>query len=167
MSHEDNTKGLIYKKMADVAADIGHIGKNQQNTMQKFMFRGIDDFLNVLHPILVKHGVVVSIDTLRYDGEIREVTRSNGKPGVDKHVNVIMKYTFSAEDGSSISSTVPAEGVDSGDKATNKAIAFAFKYCLMQTFTVPTADIEEGDKVSPVLGVPTKAPHSEKKTLKP
>lgn len=147
---------LIYKKMAAVAADIGHIGKTQQNTMQRFNFRGIDDFLNALHPVLVKHGVVIAMDTISYNSELREVTRSNGKEGIDKHVSLIMKYTFLAEDGSSISATVPSEGVDSGDKATNKALSFAFKYALMQILSVPTEDVEEGDKVSPQLGVPSK-----------
>ena len=37
-----------------------------------------------------------------------------------------IRYTFFAVDGSSISAIVVGEGMDTGDKATNKAMATAF-----------------------------------------
>lgn len=148
----ENKPGLIYKKMAAVMSDIGTIGKDQKNTAQGFSFRGIEDMLNNLYPVLVKHGVFVSTDVLSYDTQLKEVTRSNGKPGTDKHSKITMKYTFHAEDGSSISSTMPAEGLDSGDKSTNKALSAALKYALIQTFMVPTKDVAEADFESPTIG---------------
>lgn len=140
---------LIYKKMNDVMREIGHIGKDGNNTSQKFRFRSIDQFMNVLYPLFTKHGIFMTTQVLDSAYEMKEVTRANGVAGMNKHVSIRMKYTFHAEDGSFVTSSVPAEGLDSGDKATNKALSAAWKYAVMQTFCVPTEETEEGDKDDP------------------
>jgi hypothetical protein len=54
-------------------------------------------------------------------------------------------FTFrSSKDGSEVKVSTYGEAMDSGDKATNKAMSAALKYALMQTFTIPT----EGDNDS-------------------
>ena len=143
---------LIYKKMNEVMKAVGSIGKDQTNTAQGFKFRGIDQFVNALYPALTAAGVFMTADVLERTETIKDVIRSNGKPGVDKHVALRVKYTFHAEDGSSVYTTMAAEGLDSGDKATNKALSAALKYTLIQTFSVPTVDMEEGDRTSPEMG---------------
>ena len=149
---------LIYKKMSDVMREIGAIGKDQKNQAQGFKFRGIDQFVNALYPALTRNGVFMAPRALRHDQEIKEVVRSNGKAGVDKHVSIMMEYTFYAEDGSSVVvGPVPAEGLDSGDKATNKALSAALKYALIQTFSIPTEDMAEADLESPEMGTSTVA----------
>ncbi len=146
-------KPMIYAKMSAVMKEIGAIGKDQKNTVQNFKFRGIDQFVNSLHPALTKHGVFMAPRGTSYTHELREVTRSNGKAGVDKLVSIMMEYTFYAEDGSSVTvGPIPAEGLDSGDKATNKALSAALKYALIQTFSVPTEDLVDGDSESPEIG---------------
>jgi hypothetical protein len=145
--------GLIFKKMADVMKDIGPVGKDQKNTAQGFRFRGIDSFVNSLHPALVKHGVFMTPRCVSEQHELKDVTRGSGKQGVDKHVTILMEYDFFAEDGSKVTvGPIPAEGLDSGDKATNKALSAALKYALIQTFSVPTEDMAEADLESPVIG---------------
>lgn len=144
--------GLIYKKMSQVMAEIGSVGKDQRNAAQGFAFRGIDQFVNALYPALVKHGVFIAPRVVREEHEIREVERSGGRKGLDKHVALLVEYRFYAEDGSSVVvGPIASEGIDSGDKATNKALSAALKYALIQTFSVPTADMEEADKDSPKL----------------
>jgi hypothetical protein len=145
--------GLIFKKMAAVMRDIGSVGKDQKNTAQGFKFRGIDQFVNSLHPALVKHEVFMAPRCVSEEHELKEVTRGSGKQGVDKHVTILMEYDFFAEDGSKVTiGPIPAEGLDSGDKATNKALSAALKYALIQTFSVPTEDMAEADLESPVIG---------------
>ncbi len=144
---------LIYKKMSEVMKDIGAIGKNQKNTAQGFKFRGIDDMVNSLYPALTKHSVFMSPRCVSEKHEVRTVVRSNGKEGVDKTVSLSMEYDFFAEDGSKVTiGPIPAEGLDSGDKATNKALSAALKYALIQTFSIPTEDMAEADLESPELG---------------
>lgn len=145
---------LIYKKMNEVMKEVGAIGKEQINSAQGFKFRGIDQFVNSLYPALCKHSVFMTTDIIQKSETIKDVTRHNGKQGVDKHVTLTVKYTFHAEDGSSVSSTIASEGLDSGDKATNKALSSALKYALIQTFSIPTTDMAEADLESPELGKP-------------
>lgn len=149
--HQQSQKGaatekLIYRKMLAVKKALGAIGKDQKNSGQGFMFRGIDQFQNALKPILDEHGVGITVETINY-AEAKFIEGKDNKK--TKNVAVVMKYTFFAEDGSMLACTVPAEGVDSGDKGTNKALSAAFKYCMIQTFCVPTEDQAEGDKDSP------------------
>jgi hypothetical protein len=152
---------MIYKKMSLVMADIGAIGKDQKNQAQGFKFRGIDQFVNALYPALVKHGVFMAPEVVSATHELKEVVRSNGKPGVDKHVTLMVKYRFFAEDGSFAEvGPIASEGLDSGDKATNKALSAALKYALIQTFSIPTEDMAEADLESPTIGV-SKSPANE------
>lgn len=144
---------MIYKKMSDVMKDVGAIGKDQKNTQQGFKFRGIDQFVNALYPALTKHGVFMSPRATAFTHELKDVVRGSGKSGVDKHVSIMMEYDFYAEDGSKVTiGPVPAEGLDSGDKATNKALSAALKYALIQTFSIPTEDMAEADFESPEIG---------------
>lgn len=145
---------LIYKKMSDVMKDVGPITKDQKNTAQGFKFRGVDQFVNALYPALTKHGVFMTPRVTQSSQEIREVERSNGRKGVDKHVSLLVEYDFYAEDGSKVTvGPIASEGVDSGDKATNKALSAALKYALIQTFSVPTEDMTDGDSESPTIEV--------------
>jgi hypothetical protein len=143
---------LIYKKMSDVMKEIGSIGKDQKNQAQGFKFRGIDQFVNALYPALTKNGVFMTPRCTYQTQELKEVTRSSGKQGFDKHVVLMMEYDFFAEDGSKVTvGPVPAEGLDSGDKATNKALSASLKYALIQTFSIPTEDMAEADLETPVI----------------
>ena len=49
----------IYKALCAIQKEIGVIGKDKKNQQQGFMFRGIDQVMNTLHPILAEFGVVV------------------------------------------------------------------------------------------------------------
>lgn len=156
LMHVQTSVGMIYRKMSEVMREIGAVTKDQKNQAQGFKFRGIDQFVNALYPALTRHGVFMAPRALRHDQEIKEVVRSNGKAGVDKHVAIMMEYTFYAEDGSNVTvGPIPAEGLDSGDKATNKALSAALKYALIQTFSIPTEDMAEADLESPEMGAAT------------
>lgn len=148
----------IYSRMNNLLKDLGAVDKNSRNSAQGFNFRGIDDMLNNFKPLFARHGIVMTVDTLRFDVQLKDVIRKNNSAGVDKHVSLLLKYTFSSiDDGSSVSTTVPAEGLDSGDKATAKALSMGLKYALIQTFTVPTQDIVDGDSESPTMGTSSAA----------
>jgi len=144
---------LIYKKMSNVMKAVKAVSKDQKNESQGFKFRGIDQFVNALYPALTVEGVFMAPRCVNYTQELKDVTRGSGKAGVDKHVAIMMEYDFFAEDGSKVTvGPIPAEGLDSGDKATNKALSAALKYALIQTFSVPTEDMAEADKESPEIG---------------
>lgn len=143
---------LIYEKMSLVMADISSVSKNAANTGLGYKFRSIDNLINALYPALVKHGVFMVPECVSETHDIREVTRKNGNIGIDKHVNLQVKYHFYAVDGSSVTvGPIPSEGLDTGDKATNKAMSAALKYALIQTFCIPTEDMEDADATTPEI----------------
>lgn len=132
----------IYQAINSIMNEIGAIGKNQKNQQQNFMFRGIDDVMNAISPALIKYKVFVVPEVLEQTREERQTkTGSNLIYSVCK-----MKYTFYAEDGSFVESVVVGEGMDSGDKATNKAMSIAFKYACFQVFCIPTEEMKDPDE---------------------
>jgi hypothetical protein len=152
----------IYKAMCDAMADITSIAKDRSNVQQGFKFRGIDDVYNELHTILAKHRIFTMPEVLEDRTEERQ-TKSGG--------NLIyrvlkIKHHFIHEDGSEVFSVVIGEGMDSGDKAANKAMSIGHKYSLFQAFLIPTEDEKDPDGQSHEVK-PSKAPQTAQKATEP
>lgn len=145
-----NKVPLIYSKVADAMHDIEAIGKNQKNQQQGFKYRGIDDVYNDLHAIFARHRIFTTTEIV--DERSEERTTSKGSLLLYRILKV--KYTMYAEDGSSIYGIIVGEGMDSGDKASNKAMAIAHKYFLTQLFIIPTSEAKDPDGESYELKVP-------------
>lgn len=129
----------IYKAIAAVAKDLSEMGiaKNSQNKQQGFAFRGIDAVYNALSPALVKNGLVILPRIIE-----RTVTeRATKTGGALFYVVVKAEFDFAAtEDGSIHTVVTYGEAMDSGDKATNKAMSIAYKYAAFQAFCIPTEE---------------------------
>lgn len=134
----------IYQSITAAMADIEPIAKGRRNQQQGFQFRGIDDIMNELQPVLKNYGLFVVPEVLSMQREERE-TKSKSTL---LYSILTIKYTFYASDGSSVSAVVIGEGMDSGDKASNKAMAVAMKYALLQVFCIPTEDAKDPDEES-------------------
>lgn len=134
-------EGKIYEAIPKIMAEIGAIGKNQRNIQQNFMFRGIDAVMNGINPALIKHGVFIVPEVLEQTREERTTVKGS------KLIYSIckIKFSFCAEDGSHVDAITIGEGMDSGDKATNKAMAIAFKYACFQIFCIPTEEMKDPD----------------------
>lgn len=138
---------LIYKAIIGVMQDIGAVGKDQINKQQGWKFRGIDDVMNALHPAMVKHGVFAVPEIVEQNREVKVL-----KSGTSMIFSVCrIRYTFYAEDGTYVQATVVGEGMDTGDKATNKAMAIAFKYACFQVFCIPTEEMVDPDSERPEI----------------
>lgn len=125
----------IVKLLSKVMEDVGAVRKTERNTHQSFNFRGIDNVVNAVSPALRKHGVVVVPHVNSSEAETVEIGQNRTRMG---YVRVNVTYTFYAHDGSNIATTVVAESMDSGDKATAKAMSVAFRTALLQTLCLPT-----------------------------
>jgi hypothetical protein len=124
----------IHKAMIAIMLDVGVIGKNSKNTQQGYSFRGIDTVYNELHSVMAKNGVYTIPEVI----EERHTERKSANNKTLVYCIAKIKYTFYCEDGSSVFAIVIGEGMDSGDKASNKAMAVAHKYALLQSFCIPT-----------------------------
>lgn len=134
----------IHQAINAVMKDVGAVGKNKKNDTQKYMYRGIDDVMAALAPAMQEHGIYVTPEVLEQAREERE-----GRTSKLLYSIVKVKYTFWALDGSNVETVVMGEGMDSGDKATNKAMSAAFKYALLQTFCIPTEEMADSEQDSP------------------
>lgn len=151
---------LIYKQIPAIIKDIEAVEKSKRPGSQiSYAYRSIDEFMNVLNPLLAKHKVTVVPEVLENNRDSYKTSS-----GVTMHSVVMkIKYTFYAEDGSNVCAVMIGESFDSGDKASNKAQSVALKYAIMQVFMVPTEDIEDPDhhdtsKLKPAEKPPEKKP---------
>lgn len=135
----------IYQSITKILEEVPAIGKGKTNSQQNFKYRGIDDVMNVFQPILAKHKVFIVPQVL----EQKREERTTSKGGNLIYSICKIKYTFYAEDGSNVEAIVIGEGMDSGDKATNKAMAIAMKYAMFQVFCIPTEEMKDPDSETP------------------
>lgn len=129
----------IIKKLSAVMEAVGAVRKGEKNQSQGFNFRGIDSVVNAVSPALRKEGVVVVPRLLDSQYETVTVGRNATQMG---HARVTVEYAFYAPDGSNITATVAAESMDSGDKATAKAMSVAFRTALLQALCLPTDEVD-------------------------
>lgn len=127
----------IYQLIPRVSRDVGAIAKDRSNKAQGFNYRGIDDVLDAFHIPLAKHGVFVLPSYSIIDTAERP-TKSGGTQFV---VRVRGEFSFCAPDGSSVKAVTIGEAMDTGDKATNKAMSVALKYAMFQVFAVPVSGV--------------------------
>ena len=149
---EEKKKMSIYETIPAVMAEIGAIGKDSQNKQQGFMYRGVDAVMNAINPALIKYKMYIVPEVLEYTCN----ERTTAKGGNLIYAICKMRYTFYAEDGSCIPATVMGMGMDSGDKAMNKAMSVAFKYACFQTFCIPTEEMKDPDAETPPPSKPAK-----------
>lgn len=130
----------IYEALIKANELVGAISKGNTNQQQGFKFRGVDDVYNRLHPILAKCGIVIVPEVVSY-----EVTERQARNGVLLYTRATIRHHFTASDGSSVTTLVVGEAMDSGDKGMNKAMSIALKYALFQLFTIPTDEDKDPD----------------------
>jgi hypothetical protein len=137
----------VYECIVAVSQEMARegISKDRSNQQQGYKFRGIDDVLNALSPLLARYRLVILPRILSRT----VVERQTQKGGVLFYVTVEAEFDFvSAADGSKHTVKTYGEAMDSADKATNKAMSAAYKYAAFQTFCIPTEGDNDADAVT-------------------
>lgn len=136
----------VYKAILDVALAMSKEGLRKDKVADtgasgKYRFRGVDDVMNALSPHLARAGLCIIPRVLE-----RTVSeRTNQRGTVMTYAVLTVEFDFcSSEDGSVHVARTMGEAMDTGDKATNKAMSAAYKYACFQAFCIPT----EGDNDS-------------------
>lgn len=159
----------VYKAIAAVQGELAKVGiaksrKNKQG--EGYMFRGIDDVYAALSPLLSQHGLCVIPRVIERTCTERQSARGNPL----FYVTVHAEFDFvSSEDGSKHTAATYGEAMDSGDKATNKAMSAAYKYAAFMTFAIPTEGDNDADgtthEVQPEVVTITEEQRHELQTL--
>lgn len=135
----------VFQAINAVQAELSTTGisKNRKNSQGSgYMFRGIDDVYQALSPLLAKHALCIIPRMVARTCE----ERASKAGGALFYVTVEAEFDFvSAEDGSKTVARTFGEAMDSGDKATNKAMSAAYKYAAFQTFAIPTEGNPDAD----------------------
>lgn len=153
----------VYKAISAVQGELAKTGisKDGVNTAQNYKFRGIDQVYGALAPLLAKHGLCVIprvIDRQMHERVTIKEYNGQKKESVLFYVTVHAEFDFvSAKDGSKHTAATYGEAMDSGDKATNKAMSAAYKYAAFMTFAIPTEGDNDADATTHEV-VPPPAP---------
>jgi hypothetical protein len=140
----------VHEALADVMEEVRSVAKSERNTHQNYNFRGIDAVVNAVGPALRKHRVVIIPSVLDYRSESVAVGKNNTQMRL---VTVTVEYKFVGPEGDCLSAVSVGESMDSGDKATPKAMSVALRTCMLQALMLPT-DEPDPDSFSYDLVVP-------------
>ena len=127
----------VVECLSTAMEEIRAVGKTGKNTSQNYNFRGIDAVVNAASPAFRKTGVVVTPELRSIDYETVEV---GNKRSLMQSCKVVVAYTFHGPGGDCITAVAPGEAMDSGDKATAKAMSVAFRTALLQSLCIPTTE---------------------------
>lgn len=133
MTNDINTAILeVYKK-------IGYVPKLGKISMgnNSYKFAGEAEFIAAIRPAMIEAGITISPQ------DVVQLVNDKLDSGsrVQHRVALLVTYCFYhavSKTGMMVKAT--GEGMDSGDKAFNKAMTGALKYALRQTFLIETGD---------------------------
>ena len=154
----DTNAKNIYERMSLIAAEVGTVAKNLEIEAGKTKYKAVSeaDVLRVVKPIEQKHGVF-SYPVEREIVESGEfITASNYKGERQERKQLFLRlrtvYRFVNMENPAdyIEVTTYGDGLDSGDKATGKAMTYADKYALLKAYKIVTGE-DPDQEASPEL----------------
>ena len=155
----------IYEKMSAITAEIGVVEKNlnvKVNSNSSYKAVSERDVLDAVKPIEQKYRVysypanrkIVDCDVLTKETEYNgTITRTNT---LFMRVEAVYRFVNIDKPDEFIETTVYGDGLDTGDKASGKAMTYADKYALMKAYKLSTGD-DPDKEASPEHGYEKKA----------
>jgi ERF superfamily len=141
-------KMKVYEAINNVQGALAQVGIGKTRTNNQgsgYKFRGIDDVYQAIAPLLATKGLCILPRVLKRDC----IERQSKSGGTLFYVTVEVEFDFvSVEDGSKHTVKTFGEAMDSGDKATNKAMSAAYKYACFQTFAIPIEGTPDADETT-------------------
>lgn len=131
-------QSTIYELMARVMEDVTPVKKGTKHERQGYMYRGVDDVTIAADEALKKHGVIGPVPELKTINYSSTEVGKNRTP--TRIAETVVEYRVYGPKGDSIATTVPGEAMDSGDKATPKAMSVAYRIALLQLLRIPTGE---------------------------
>jgi len=147
----------VYAAICAITAELATQGipKRRTNETDQYNYRSIDDVLNCLAPLLVKHRLCVLPRVIEREAAERQDDKQQ------MLINVALRVAYSlvsVDDGSSHVIEGYGEALDAGDKATSKAMSSAYKSAMIQAFCIPVGESEDADATTHKLATKTHVP---------
>jgi hypothetical protein len=124
----------IYQRISEVMSDIGYLKRGSAGQGTGVLY---DEVIADLQPLLVKHGIVVTVDFLA------DSSRDSAKGNYIYQGYFDVHYVNIDKPGEKVTSKVVSHAMDSGDKAPGKAITYAAKIAHLKTFGYETGISDE------------------------
>ena len=135
----------IYQKMANVTAELQTVAKNLDvETGKGKSYKAVSerDIIDAVKPLEVKHGIysypcnreILESQTLESE------TQYGVKTTFFSRIKTIYRFVNVEDPADFIETVTFAEGIDSQDKGSGKAMTYADKYALMKAYKISTGD---------------------------
>ena len=146
---EEKTKDIkdlnIYEKMSAITNELGVVAKNLNVDMgngKKYKAVQEKDVLDAVKPIETKYRIYsYPIEREIIDSGILE---KETQYGISRNFYLRLKTTYQFVNLDNPSEKITmisyADGIDSGDKATGKAMTYSDKYSLLKAYKIATGD---------------------------
>jgi len=128
----------LVQHMAEVMVEVGYVQKDGKlDAFPFYTFASAEKVADKVRSALSERGIAVCGDCELVASEIIKTEKSS------RHL-VLVKHTLTFTDGTdSLSVSAIGEGMDSGDKAAQKANTVGVKYCLAKAFLISWGDDPE------------------------
>lgn len=122
------------QRILSVMAELDYIQKGDARVNGQYRFASHDQVSAAIHPMLVKHGIVIlpSVQEMTQEGNRTTVKLGLSFINVDNPADAFTTIFY-------------GYGVDSGDKGPGKAISYACKYGYLKTFCLETGEDPDMD----------------------
>lgn len=119
----------LHQRILAVMSELDYIAKGDKTVNGQYRFVSHDQVTAKVHPLLVKHGLVVIPSVLEMTQDANRTT-----------VKLAVCFFNSDNPADCFTSMHYGYGVDNGDKGPGKAISYAYKYGMLKTFCLETGD---------------------------
>lgn len=135
----------IFQKMAEITNELGTVSKNLNVEVSKTAsYKAVSevDILNAVKPLEYKHGVYSYPHETNIINQEIVTTKTQYGDRDNYFIRLERIYRFvNVEDPKDyIEVKSYGDGIDTGDKATGKAMTYADKYALMKAYKISTGD---------------------------
>lgn len=130
----------VHEAINEVSRRVGGLAKDGFNEHQRYNFRGIDQLITTVQPVLNEVGMTIVPRVISHESVDRPTANN-----IQRWCTVLMEYTITGPAGDSVKSVIVGEAADVADKAMNKALSNAAKYFYFQTFWFGIGGMDDGD----------------------
>lgn len=139
----------IFEKMAAITAELQTVAKNLTvATSKNASYKAVSerDILDAVKPLEVKYGVYsypasrVVLESNLLESESEYNSKVTKKTTFMTRIATVYRFVNVEKPEEFIETTTFAEGIDSQDKGSGKAMTYCDKYALMKAYKISTGD---------------------------